>query len=120
MSHPVLGDVMARKSAASAADRDEMIRWLFENSGDLMHAIGADGRFKLTNAAWKRLTGWDESDLAGARALGFFHPAHIEPVRATIRALPVGGVSDSQIRTRLRSGDYCWFAARTQKVADGS
>jgi PAS domain S-box-containing protein len=111
---------MARKSATSAADRDEMIRWLFENSRDLMHVIGADGRFKLTNAAWKQLTGWDEADLADARALEFFHPDDIEGVRAIIRVLKVGEVSESQMRTRLRSGDYRWFAARTQKAVDGS
>ncbi len=111
---------MARKSAASAADRDEMIRWLFENSRDLMHVIGADGCFKLTNAAWKQLTGWEEHDLAGARALDFFHEADIEPVRARIREMPPGGVSESQVRVRRRDGDYCWFAARTQKMVDGS
>ena len=76
---------MARKSAASAADRDEMIRWLFENSRDLMHVIGADGCFKLTNAAWKQLTGWEERDLVGARALDFFHEADIELVRVRVR-----------------------------------
>jgi PAS domain S-box-containing protein len=111
---------MAGTSAKSAADRDEMIRWLFENSRDLMHVIGADGRFKLTNAAWKQLTGWEESELAGARALEFFHADDIKEVRANIRTLAVGEVSESQIRTRLKNGGYCWFAARTQKVADGS
>ena len=111
---------MARKSAASAADRDEMIRWLFENSRDLMHVISPDGHFKLTNAAWKQLTGWDESDLADAQALEFFHSDDVEPIRATIRALKPGEVSENQIRTRLKAGGYCWFAARTQKVADGS
>ena len=107
-------------SAASAADRDEMIRWLFENSRDLMHVISADGRFKLTNTAWQQLTGWQEADLAGARALDFFHPEDIDAVRMAIRALAEGEVCESQMRTRLKSGDYCWFAARTQKVADGS
>jgi len=111
---------MAWKSATSAADRDEMIRWLFENSRDLMHVVGADGRFKLTNAAWKQLTGWEESDLAGSNARDFFHPDDVETVRAIIGALDVGGVAESQIRTRLKSGDYCWFAARSQKMADGS
>ena len=111
---------MARKSAASAADRDEMIRWLFENSRDLMHVIGADGRFKLTNAAWQTLTGWDEAELAGARALDFFHEEDVEPVRARVRAMPAGGVSESQVRVRLKAGGYCWFAARSQKMVDGS
>jgi len=111
---------MARTSAKSAADRDEMIRWLFENSRDLMHVIGPDGRFKLINAAWKQLTGWEESDLARAPALDFFHPEDIDGIRQSIRALAVGELSESQMRTRLQNGDYCWFAARTQKVADGS
>ena len=111
---------MARKSAASAADRDEMIRWLFENSRDLMHVIGADGCFKLTNAAWKQLTGWEEHDLVGARALDFFHEADIELVRVRVREMPPGGVSECQVRVRRRDGDYCWFAARTQKMVDGS
>jgi PAS domain S-box-containing protein len=111
---------MARMSATSAADRDEMIRWLFENSRDLMHVIGADGRFKLTNTAWQQLTGWKEADLAGAHCAEFFHPEDIDAVRAAIRALEVGDVAESQIRARLKTGDYCWFAARTQKVADGS
>jgi PAS domain S-box-containing protein len=111
---------MARTSAKSAADRDEMIRWLFENSRDLMHVIGPDGRFRLTNAAWKQLTGWDEADLVGASAIDFFHPEDVEAIRASLRALGVGELSESQMRTRLRNGDYCWFAARTQRVSDGS
>ena len=111
---------MAWTSAKSAADRDEMIRWLFENSRDLMHVIGPDGRFKLTNAAWKQLAGWEESDLAGASALEFFHSEDTDALRASIRALAVGEVSESQIRARLKDGGYHWFAARTQKVADGS
>ena len=41
---------MAGKSASGAANKAEMIRWLFENSRDLMHVVGADGRFKLVNA----------------------------------------------------------------------
>ena len=53
---------MARKSATGAARKDEMIRWLFENSRDLMQVIGADGRFKLVNGAWGALTGWAEHE----------------------------------------------------------
>ena len=52
---------MAGKSASGAADKAEMIRWLFENSRDLMHVVGADGRFKLVNGAWKT------ADSAGTR-----------------------------------------------------
>ncbi|MDB5424635.1 MAG: sensory box histidine kinase/response regulator [Phenylobacterium sp.] len=114
------GHRLARKSAASATDRDEVIRWLFENSRDLMHVIDAEGCFKLTNAAWKQITGWDECDLLGKGTWDLFHPDDIEVVGPRIRALNVGEVSEDPIRTRLRSGGYRWFAARTQKAADGS
>src|SRR3546814_9019317 len=86
-----------------------MILWLFENSRDLMHVIGADGRFKLTNPAWKQLTGWEEGDLLGEPAIAFFHPDDVAGVRARVAALTPGGVSESQVRVRLRSGDHCWF-----------
>ncbi|HEX5264692.1 MAG TPA: PAS domain S-box protein, partial [Phenylobacterium sp.] len=65
---------MAGKSASGAANKAERVRWLFENSRDLMQVIGADGRFKLVNGAWEPLTGWDERDILGERALDFFHP----------------------------------------------
>ena len=72
---------MAGKSAAGAANKAEMIRWLFENSRDLMQVIGADGRFKLVNGAWKTLTDWDEADLIGERALDFLNPDDITSVQ---------------------------------------
>jgi len=110
---------MARKSASGAANKTEMIRWLFENSRDLMQVIGADGRFKLVNGAWKPLLGWEEHELVDARALDFFHPEDIAEVRDTIRALPAGGVAENQMRVKRRDGDWSWFASRTQKMPDG-
>jgi PAS domain S-box-containing protein len=110
---------MARKSASSAADKAEMIRWLFENSRDLMQVIGADGRFKLVNGAWKPLTGWEEAELVGERALEFFHPEDIAPVRDGVRALAAGEVAENQMRVRRKDGGWGWFASRTQKMANG-
>src|SRR3569623_287116 len=106
---------MARKSASGAAKKAEMIRWLFESSSDLMQVIGADGRFKLVNRAWKQLTGWDEAELVGERALEFFHPDDIAPVRDGIRALTPGDVAENQMRVRRKDGAWGWFASRTQK-----
>jgi PAS domain S-box-containing protein len=110
---------MARKSASGAANKTEMIRWLFENSRDLMQVIGADGRFKLVNGAWKQLSGWEEHELVGERALEFFHPDDIAPVRDGIRALVPGEVAENQMRVRRKDGGWGWFASRTQKMADG-
>jgi PAS domain S-box-containing protein len=96
-----------------------MIRWLFENSRDLMQVIGADGRFKLVNGAWKQLTGWDEGELVGEHALEFFHADDIAPLRESVRALVPGDVAEHQIRVRRKDGGWGWFASRTQKMADG-
>jgi PAS domain S-box-containing protein len=110
---------MAGKSASGAANKAEMIRWLFENSRDLMQVIGADGRFKLVNGAWKPLTGWDEAEVLGERALDFFHPGDIALVRDGIRALKPGAVTENQMRVKRRDGEWGWFASRTQKMPDG-
>ncbi|HZZ69391.1 MAG TPA: PAS domain S-box protein [Phenylobacterium sp.] len=110
---------MAGKSASGAADKAEMIRWLFENSRDLMQVIGADGRFKLVNGAWKSLTGWDEADLLGERALDFLNPDDIASVRDRIRGLRPGEVAENPMRVKRRDGAWGWFASRTQKMANG-
>ena len=61
---------MARKSAKRAADRVEMVQWLFENSRDLMHVVSSDGRFLLVNPAWTEVTGLSAAELIGNRCLG--------------------------------------------------
>ncbi|WP_372782025.1 PAS domain S-box protein [Phenylobacterium sp.] len=96
-----------------------MIRWLFENSRDLMQVIGADGRFKLVNGAWKQLCGWEESELVGERALEFFHEQDIDQVRLHVRGLTSGEVSEHHVRVRRKDGAWAWFASRTQKMTNG-
>ena len=110
---------MAGKSASGAANKAEMIRWLFENSRDLMQVIGADGRFKLVNGAWKPLLGWEEHEVVGERALEFYHPEDIAQVRDGIRNLSPGEVAENYMRVQRSDGDWGWFASRTQKMPDG-
>jgi PAS domain S-box-containing protein len=96
-----------------------MIRWLFENSRDLMHVTGGDGRVKLVNDAWTRLLGWREEDLLGVMAVDLFHSDDAVGVRHRIATMPAGGVAESQVRVRKHDGDFCWFAARSQKMPNG-
>ena len=110
---------MAGKSASGAADKSEMIRALFENSRDLMHVVGPTGVHKLVNPAWTTLLGWDPAEVVGRPAIEFTHPDDREGVIARLTALPANGVTARHVRMRTKSGDYRWFAARTQKLANG-
>jgi PAS domain S-box-containing protein len=110
---------MAGKSASSAANKAGMIRSLFENSRDLMHVVGPDGRHKLINTAWNTLLGWDEADVVGWPAIDFTHPDDRAGVVERLVALPPDGVAEREVRMRTKDGRYIWFAARTQKLASG-
>jgi PAS domain S-box-containing protein len=110
---------MAKKSASSAAEKDEMIRVLFENSRDLMHVVSPVGFHKLINPAWTRLLGWTEEEVVGQRAIDFTHPEERAGVVERLMALPDGGVTERQMRLRAKDGQYHWFSARTQRMPNG-
>jgi len=110
---------MGRKRG-SPADKTEMIRWLFENSGDLMHVAHPDGVLKLVNPAWERVLGWREDEVVGRAMVHFIHAEDMSDVRARVRGMEVGEVRESQVRLLRKSGDYLWMACRAQKMPDGS
>ena len=74
---------MARSGAihGASADKDEMIRWLFENSGELMHVAAPGGILKVINPAWERVLGWTEAE-CGAQAAAY--QTSIEHERAAL------------------------------------
>ncbi|MGA0605657.1 PAS domain-containing protein [Phenylobacterium sp. VNQ135] len=110
---------MARKSAISAGDRAEMVQRLFENSCDLMHVVGPDGRLRLVNPAWTKLTGWTEDELIGRRAIELFHPDDRPGVRERAAQSKPGVMYESEARVLLKDGSYRWAAARRSMLADG-
>jgi PAS domain S-box-containing protein len=111
---------MASRSASNAsADKPEMIRWLFENSRDLMHVVGEGGRFKLVNPAWERLTGLTEAELIGRPISEFIHPDDLPDVRARVAGSQVHEMVESEVRLLGHDGEWRWFAARRQKMPDG-
>ncbi len=111
---------MARKSASSAAARDGMIRALFENSCDLMHVVGPDGRYKLINPTWTRVLGWTEAEVVGQTAIEFTHPDDGHgPALDRFKAMKDGDTLERNVRIRTKAGDYRWFASRVHKGANG-
>ncbi|WP_309089023.1 PAS domain-containing protein [Phenylobacterium sp.] len=110
---------MARKSAERAADRADMIAWLFENSRDLMH-VSKDGVLRVVNPAWCALTGLSEDQLVGRSVLDFYHPGDEGVMRQLMTSMQPGDTAETEVRIRRVDGAYQWFAARGQRMADGS
>jgi PAS domain S-box-containing protein len=111
---------MPRKSAKRAADKAEMIQWLFDNSRDLMHVFDSEGRFLVVNRAWAELTGVGVDDLVGRAALEFFHPDDVPAARERVRNAKVGEVTEAEVRVRTKEGGWRWFFAGRQAMPDGS
>ncbi|MET0275154.1 MAG: PAS domain-containing protein [Phenylobacterium sp.] len=111
---------MGRKSATSAVDKAAMVRALFENSSDLMHVAAPGGFLKLVNPAWERVTGWTEAELIGRPMSEIIHPEDLPGVRARVFSMSPGDVRESEVRILMKDGGWRWFAARSQKTADGS
>jgi PAS domain S-box-containing protein len=112
---------MARKSATNgaAAAKPDMIRWLFENSSDLMHVAAPGGILKLVNPAWERVLGWTEAELIDTTILDLFHPDDLPGVRERVRSMAEGEARESQVRLKRKDGEWLWMACRSQKLADG-
>jgi PAS domain S-box-containing protein len=102
-----------------AIEKDALVRLLFDNSSDLMHVVGADGRFKLVNPAWTRLTGWTEQELIGAPALDFVVSDNMDFTASRLAAITAGEVSESQNQIRAKDGRLFWAAIRTQMIGNG-
>ena len=111
---------MVRKSAKRAADRTEMVQWLFENSRDLMHVISPDGRFRLVNSAWTDLTGLTEAELIGSPCLDRFNPDDVVDMKARAKASRLGDLYVNEVRVMTKAGDWVWYASRRQVMPDGS
>ncbi|WP_374469210.1 PAS domain S-box protein [Phenylobacterium sp.] len=106
--------------AEGAACKDEMIRWLFENSGDLMHVAGPGGVLRLVNPAWERVTGWREAELIGRSMRELIHPDDLTAVQQRVAEMAAGEVRESRTRLLMRDGGWLWVSARSKKMADGA
>jgi len=110
---------MAGKPASRGDDKADLIRLLFENSGDLMFLVGPDRRVALVNPAWEKATGWSEREVVGRLAADFYHPDDLPGMRARIAAGRPGALVESEVRLKLKDGGHLWVAGRRQATADG-
>jgi len=108
-----------KRGEDTPAGKDEMISWLFEHSRELLFVVGPDGRFRLTNPAWRQATGWAEDELAGRYVSQMVHPDDLAGMAETLERLVGDRVGENVARFALKDGGWRWFEARSQLTDDG-
>jgi PAS domain S-box-containing protein len=96
-----------------------MVRWLFENSRDIIFVVGPDYRFKQVNPAFVQATGWREAEVIGSMVRDFLHPADDADLDVHMARLATEGISENLSRFRAKDGGYRWFDGRAQLAPAG-
>jgi PAS domain S-box-containing protein len=102
--------------------REEHFRALIENAHDITTIIDAEGRIKYTTPAFRRVLGYDPTEVIGRTVFEFYHPEDAErdrPVLEEVVAKP-GTVGRSQHRLRHRDGSYRVLDAFARTLAPDS
>lgn len=101
----IFRDVTERKIAERERDR------LFELSHDLIAIVDFQLRFTDVNPSWKRLLGYDMSELRHMNLLDLIHPEDISATRHHINLLKKGEtVAPFEVRSRCIDNSYKWLS----------
>ncbi len=80
---------------------------LFSLSQDLICIAGTDGYFKDINPAFKRLLGWDKSELTTRPFYDYIHPDDLKASKEEVQKLASGiNTINFTNRFRTKNGDY--------------
>ena len=104
---------------STPTDTDAMVRWLFDNSREILFVIGPDKAFKLVSPAWSRSTGWTEAEIIGRPAREIIHPDDHPEIDAHLARLAADGAADNTSRILMKDGGWRWFQGRAQLTEDG-
>lgn len=99
-------ELRARSAITRSRDR---LRALLEYSGEVAVVVSPRGRITYVSPAAERITGWEPSELLGARAADFVHPGDRRSLVQITRALIAGEAITSELRLRRSDGSYGWF-----------
>ncbi len=109
----------AERDRDTPTESETMVRWLYENSREILFVVDRDKCFKLVNPAWTRATGWSEADVIGRPVREVIHPDDHPEVDDHMARLATDGQAESTTRVLMKDGGWRWFAGRAQITGDG-
>jgi PAS domain S-box-containing protein len=116
-------DVTARKGTEAALRASEArVRAIFDQSSLPMILGDKQGRPIETNAAFRRLLGYDTSEIAGMTISDFTHPADRDATRQLLQDLFAGRNDGFQTEKRYvaNDGHEIWARVHVSPVHEGS
>ncbi len=99
--------------------KEDSIRWLFDNSRELMAVVAADNTFKVVNPAWTLATGWSEGELVGRPCVEVIHPDDIAIAAHSANELRAGRDAEHTVRLSTKSGAWRWYTGYHKPLDNG-
>ncbi len=119
----VARDITTRKTTEAALRASEArVRAVFDQSSLGMLLVDRDGRSVETNAAFRRLLGYDAAELGRLTVADYTHPADVEASVRLLRDLFAGRNDGYELEKRYvtRGGLEIWVRVHVSPVRDGS
>ncbi len=107
----VLVDVTSHEETEAALRwNEELCRFVFENTSEIIARIGADDRWTYVPPSIRYVLGYDPAELIGQPSLNIVHPNEAARVREALRGFRRGGTPlVMTYRARTRDGLYVWI-----------
>ena len=110
----------SRKAQAVLRESEAKFRLLVEHSSELIWNLSPEGIFTYASPSWKRVTGYDVSEIQGTDFRRIVHPDDLPACQAYLQAMisskkVIDGVS---YRVRHADGTWHWHSANGAPILD--